>query len=128
MTETVQLLSQAAASACDSAAKVLLYAEVEDGAVSADLFFEQSSGAGVKFKFAPRELREAVYEYWGSGDEQVPSRAWATLKLVIANGKFQCAFEFPDDLKKNEELQDRRPRVVLSVFGNEKIDYSNPNG
>lgn len=45
----------------DDKAKILLYAEVEDGVISADLLFNLPDEQIVHFRFATAELRELIY-------------------------------------------------------------------
>lgn len=106
--------------------KLLVYAEVEDGVASADLFAEFDRANSVTFRFAPVMLREAIYAFWDSGDALVKPRSWATFKMVVEDSRFNLDFVYPADLADGEDLSDRRPRVVAEVFPGRAVDYSNP--
>lgn len=102
--------------------KILLYAEVAEGVISADLF-SQSSDEPVRFRFSPPELKALIYEWW----EGLPaSERWATMAFSIDGGRFTCSFGYPDVLLAEEHLEDRRPRAVQTHFGDTAVDYSSP--
>jgi hypothetical protein len=108
------------------AAKLLVYAEVEDGVSSADLFADLVGAGKVTFRFAPARLRQTIYEFWETGNAMVQSRSWATCNMVIEGSQFNLDLVYPADLAKDEDLSDRRPRVVEQVFPGKTVDYSNP--
>ncbi len=116
--------SELLSAAHDPVGKILLYAEVEDGVISADIFSQKDAGP-VRFRFAPQALKGLIYRFWQAAD---PSKGqWATMSYVIEDERFNLSFEYPDVLKPNEDLADRRPRVVLAHFGDARVDYSVPN-
>ena len=106
--------------------KLLVYAEVQDGVWSADLFGELPSSRKVVFRFAPSELGRLVYRYWESGDAMVAARSWATFQMVIEGSEFKVDFTYPADVVEDEDLSERRPRVVATVFPGKAVDYTNP--
>jgi hypothetical protein len=106
----------------DREGKLLLYSEVEDGVLSADLF-SGIEGKSVRYRFSPPALKDAIYSFWET--EDAPSR-WVTMALVVENGKFSVDFQYSDTLDASEELSDRRPRVVGAHFGDTPVDYSSP--
>jgi hypothetical protein len=106
--------------------KLLVYAEVEDGVWSADLFGEVPGVPKVVFRFAPSELGRLVHQYWEAGGESVKPRSWATFKMVVEGSQFKLDFTYPADLVKDEDLAERRPRVVEEVFPGKSVDYANP--
>jgi hypothetical protein len=108
--------------------KALLYAEVEDGVISADIFFQQANQNKVKFLFASEALRDCIYEFWSVGEGSIAPKSWATMVFVIENGGFSTDLTYPDQLNRNEDLTDRRPRVLAKHFAGREVDYSKPNG
>ena len=130
MTDFYQQIGQQALKvAGGSVQKLLVYAEAEDGVISADIFYQTSKDAVVCFRFAPESLRNLIYEFWESGAEKIKPRSWAALKFTVgANGKFAADITYPKQFKANEELSDRRPRVVAEVFPGAKVDYTKPKG
>lgn len=123
--DPMQRIGRAAlAAAHDAGGKVLLYAEAEDGVVSADIFYHRG-GEKVRFRFAPSSLKSVIYEFWEA--EIDPAKRWSTMSVVIDSGRFNTSFEYPESLVPGEELHDRRPRVVRAHFGDAPVDYSSPN-
>ena len=102
----------------------LLYAEVEDGVISADLFFQLNGKSAVQFRFAPSELRELVYSVWESGFANAMPRSWATMRLVVADGRVSVDLQYPDQIDPDEDVSDRRPQIVSNLFSGAAIDYS----
>ena len=89
MTDHYQLIGQEAVAVCSGpSSKLLLYAEVEDGAISADLFFQLPTEQIVRFRFAPEALRESIYKFWESGENSIAPHSWAAMRFVVLGGKF----------------------------------------
>jgi hypothetical protein len=106
----------------DSEGKLLLYSEVEDGMISADIF-SKLEGEPVRYRFSPTSLKEAIYSYWESEDA---SARWATMALVVEHGRFSIDLQYADSLEADEGLEERRPRIVRTHFGDASVDYSSP--
>ncbi|WP_374471194.1 hypothetical protein [Phenylobacterium sp.] len=122
--DPVQMIGQGTIEAAhDPDGKIVLYAEVEDGVISADIF-SRAQDKSVRFRFAPEPLRNLIYSYWEA--EHDLKRRWATMTMVIEAGRFNMDFEYPDALARDEALHERRPRVVRRHFGEEEVDYSSP--
>jgi hypothetical protein len=122
-----QQIGEAAFDQADGlAGKLLLYAEVGDGVVSADLFYVDGGG-GVRFKFCPTSVRSLVYSLWERWREQPENREWRAMCYVLDRGKISIDLTYPDEIDEDEELSDRRPRVVKQHFGGMKVDYSKPS-
>jgi hypothetical protein len=47
----------------DLAGRLLVYAEVEDGVISADIFYVNTASV-VRFRFCPEVIRELIYALW----------------------------------------------------------------
>jgi len=123
-----QRIGQAATTECASADKILLYSEVEDGVVSADLFFTFRGDELVRFRFGSLSLQDLIVELWENGDRELSPRSWLALKFTVVDGKFDAKFTYPDQIDSEEDLSERRPIVVESCFPGLKIDYSKPRG
>ena len=129
MTDHYQRIGQAAlAVSGERVSKLLVYSEVEDGVVSADIFYQLQGRSTVDFRFAPPAMRELIYEYWQAGDKEIAPRSWAALKFVVEGGSFSTSFSYPDQFDSNEDLAERRPRAVAEYFPGVAIDYSAPHG
>ncbi|MBS0364080.1 MAG: hypothetical protein JSR98_22120 [Proteobacteria bacterium] len=123
--EPLQIIGQETLRAAhDPTGKVLLYAEVEDGVISADIF-SRAASEKVRFRFGPQALKSLIYSYWEA--ENGPSGRWATMCMIIDGGRFKVSFEYPDALEPGEETHERRPKVIHAHFGDTPVDYSSPN-
>ncbi|RYF30232.1 MAG: hypothetical protein EOO23_05600 [Comamonadaceae bacterium] len=118
-----QIAALALNAAHTSEGRLLVYSEVDDGVVSADLF-SQLQGEPVRYRFSSNDLIAAIYRYWQS--EEVAKR-WATMALVIEGGRFTIDFQYAESIRADEALYERRPRVIRSYFGDAIVDYSSPN-
>jgi len=107
------------------AGKLLLYAEADDGVISADVFYLDQSGV-VRFRFGPKSLQERIYSFWKLWKEEPTNREWRTMSYVIENGKFKIDLSYPDQINADEDISERRPAIVKMHFGNLAVDYSKP--
>lgn len=103
---------------------LLLYAELKDGVISADIFFKPINSTSVQFRFAPQAIKEKIYEFWSSDQLNLPAQSWMAMEFVVRDGKFDAAFKYEADFLPGEDLHDRRPRVVAGIFPDIPIDYS----
>ncbi len=106
--------------------KLLIYAELEEGVISADMFYHEGIQKSVRFRFCPEEIRELIKELWKQWKNVKGNKEWRAMVFILENDKFSIEFIYPDQMSKDEELSDRRPRVVTDHFGTAKVDYSNP--
>jgi len=105
--------------------RLLLYAEVEDGVVSADLFY-RTSDKPVRFRYGPTQMVEVVYALWQTWKDTPGNSEWRVLSYAINNGTLSFELAYPDRLQPNEDISDRRPLAVKRVFGDSDVDYSRP--
>jgi len=106
--------------------RLLLYSEVELGVASADLFYVEEGSDLVRLRFAPSSLRRQVYALWEEWKTHTGNREWRAMSYVIDGGEFTIDLTYPDQLIPNEDLSDRRPRVVRKYFGDAGVNYSAP--
>jgi hypothetical protein len=129
MMDFYQRIGQAAIDVAEGAdSKLLLYSEVEDGVISADLFFQSLGDTVVRFRFAPKVLQDLIYAFWESGDQKIKPCSWRAMEFVISDGKFSVELMYPEQVSADEDLSDRRPGAIAKVFPGLKVDYSKPNG
>jgi hypothetical protein len=122
-----QEIGQAARALAEGlAGRLLVYAEIEDGVISADLFYATQSGV-VRFRFCPKALQTLLYTFWEQWKAQPGNREWRAMSYVIDGGKFSIDLTYPDQIDPGEDVSDRRPSVVRKYFGDMKVDYSKPN-
>lgn len=105
--------------------QLLLYAEVEDGVVSADLFY-RTSDHSVRFRYCPTQMVEAVYALWQAWKTIPGNREWRAMSYAANNGKFSMELLYPDQLILREDVSARRPLAVKRHFGDANVDYSRP--
>lgn len=107
------------------AGKLLVYAEIEDGVISADIFYVNQAGV-VRFRFSPKPMQELIYSFWKQWKELPGNRTWQTMSYVIDCGKFKIDLSYPDEINPAEDISERRLMVVKKYFSNAKVDYSKP--
>ncbi len=103
--------------------RLLLWAEVAQGAHSVYLYYEDGTGR-VRQKFAPFELGETVYDFWIAWKAQPQQREWRVMEYIINNGKFSIDFVYPDQLGPDEDEHDLVEPAIERIFGKIAIDYS----
>jgi hypothetical protein len=123
-----QIAATALSEVGTSEGKVLLYAEVEDGVISADLFHQRNAASPVLFRFASEHLRELAYRSWVAGAQHVVPQAWQCASLSLSGGSFSLELVYPNQLAPCEDLSDRRPRAVAAHFPGARVDYSAAHG
>ena len=106
------------------AGRLLVYAEVEDGVISAGVFYANRAGV-VRFRFAPKPLQDHIYSLWERWKERPGNREWRAMSYAIDGGKFSIDLTYPDQIG-GEDIADRRPLVVKKHFGSLNVDYSKP--
>jgi hypothetical protein len=110
----------------DLAGKLLVYAEVEDRVISADLLYTNRSG-DVRLVLGPGPLDHLVYELWQRWKEQPGNEEWRLMSYVVADdGKLSIDLTYPDDVDEEEYILDRRPRAVKKYFGDVKVIQPDP--
>jgi hypothetical protein len=103
----------------------LLYAEVEDGVISASVFFTAAPNL-LAFRYASDSLEDLVYEFWEKGQDGVLPRSWSAIEYQLSGKKLDVGFAYSDQFYKNEGQHDRRPRVVARRYPGFAVDFSNP--
>jgi hypothetical protein len=107
----------------DLAGKLLVYAEAQDGVISADLAHASRQTGGVRIHVGPASLKRTVYDFWDLWRQNPQNREWRVMCYVIENGRFSIDLTYPDDLDPDEYLSDRRPRAIRKHFGAAEVDY-----
>lgn len=105
--------------------KLLVYAEAEDGVISAGIFHADRSGA-IIFKFGPDALLDEIHSFWEdwrAGDERPE---WRAMAYVVEDGKLRINLRYPDQIDADESPIARRTAVVRQHFGDGPVDYSRP--
>jgi hypothetical protein len=131
MSSTIEQMYQeigqvAAGSVEGSVGKLLVYSEVEQGAISSDIFYVNQADDVVRLRFSPKPLTMLVYSFWERWKEQPGNHEWRAMAYVIDGGKFSIDLTYPDQIDPGEDITTRRPSVVRKHFGNRKVDYSKP--
>ena len=120
------IAEEALASAQNIDGRLLVYSEIEDGVVSADLFYVQSSDSKIRFRFGSSQIKDLIVSFWEAWRGTPGNREWRVMTFVIEGGAFNIDFNYPDQIDEDEDLSDRRPRVIKRYFGDSLVDYSNP--
>lgn len=126
--DTLQNIGSLLLEACPpNTVKSLLYAELDDGVVSPSLFFQNKTGE-VHFRFASEALTDVLYELWENGFNLIKPRSWTAIEYIVDDGTLKIDLTYKDQFLDNEDLPERRPRVVSKHFGSVDVNYKNPNG
>lgn len=102
-----------------------MYAEVEEGAVSADLFYIQSVNEPIRFRFCSPNMKNLIVALWEKWQSIPGNRDWRVMCFLIDGGRFNIDLTYPDQIDKDEDLSDRRPLAVQKYFGDIPVDCSN---
>lgn len=109
----------------DIAGTILVYSEVEDGVISADVFYITPLNV-VRLRFGTASLQDLIYSFWEQWKKSMEGGAWSVMCYLIEDGKFRIDLSYPDQINPNESIIERRPRALVKYFGSRKVDYSNP--
>jgi len=131
MNATIEALYQrigqeALAAANDCAGKLMVYAEVQDGVVAADMVYSRASSDSLRFRFCRSPIKDTVYALWQRWREQPGNTAWWGMSFVMDNGRFKIHFTYPDQIDENQDVGDRRSVAIRQYFGDSEVDYSAP--
>jgi hypothetical protein len=123
-----QQIGQAAMAmaADDLAGKLLVYAEVQDGAISADVAYASRQTGGVRLRLGSADLKRLVYEFWELWREQPQNREWRVMCYGIDGGRFNIDLTYPGDLNAAEGQSERRPEAIRKYFGTTRVEYIRP--
>ena len=110
----------------DRDGRVLVYAEVEDRVVSADILYKNRRG-DVGLVLGPHPFKQLVYELWQQWKAQPSNEEWRVMSYVVdQDGKLTIDLIYPDDVDSEEIVTDRRPRAVKKYFGDVKVIQPDP--
>jgi hypothetical protein len=115
----------AVATVGEAGEKILIFAEVEDGLVSSDLFYGAGEG-DVRFLLCPPTLEALIQLLWDEWRDVPGNREWQEMAYGVADGGFTIDLAYPDEIEEDEDFSDRRPRAIAKHFGVVAVDYSNP--
>lgn len=105
--------------------RLLVYAEAQEGVISADLFYVNEIGI-VKFRFCSEALRALIYSFWERWREELGNSQWRTMAYVVDDGKIHIDLLYPDQVDTKQGLPHRRPGAIKKYFGEMKGDYYYP--
>lgn len=131
MTKAIEQLYQdigreAVAWAEERTGKLLIYAEVEDGVISADMFYFTKPKGRVRYRRCAESTQDLIYKLWERWQKVRGNKEWRVMEYVIDGDDFTLDLTYPDQIDEREDLSDRRPRSVKKHFGEVKVDFSNP--
>jgi hypothetical protein len=101
--------------------KIMLYSELEDGAIDCGLFFRE--GSRVVYRDCPYELSMTIYRFWQDWRQRAGNVEWRVFVYTIENNRFDIDLVYPDQLDPKEWIDDRRPRAIIEHFDNLPVDY-----
>lgn len=118
---------EALSSVDDLNGRLLIYAEVEDGAQSDGILYEKGPKSTPTFKFCSDQLNALIYSLWEQWRRDPKNKEWKGMAYFIENGDLTLDFTYPDQMRSDEDMPERRPRVFQKYFGDVEIDYSDPD-
>lgn len=97
-----------------------LYAEAERGTVSAAIFKDE--GKSVRYYSPTQELFGLILEAWEleTRDERFK---WAVLEYEVGGTEFHVELTYPEQLKSNEDIVDRRRAALKKRYGDKPVIY-----
>lgn len=97
-----------------------IYAEVDDGVVDAGVFKEE--GGIVRYFDPTDELFELIRNAWEleTRDERFK---WAVLEYEVRRTEFHVELTYPEQLKPNEDIVDRRRAALKKRYGDKPVVY-----
>jgi hypothetical protein len=119
----------------DLAGRLLVYAEVEDRVISADVLYKNREG-DVRLVLGPSPLDDLVYELWQRWKAESGYKEWRVMSYIVddvdvdnvdKNAKMTIDLTYPEDVDVEEDI-DLRERAVKKYFGDVKIIYPDPFG
>lgn len=120
--DCLQALGQAIADEIDDDPDgAFLYAEVVPGMVYEMLFLEK--GDRVESIDTSNTLSEAIFDAWYASDT---GKVWATISFSIVGNTFNASFQYPDELSKEDDPEDRSRRILKARYGDKPIKYPPP--
>jgi hypothetical protein len=103
---------------------IALYAEGEDGVMSANVFYAVPGAKKIVYRFGSRQLTDLLFqlwEKWGSVPGQEP---WRALLYTVKGHKFDIKLTYAEDFDEEQEEVERRLIAVQAVLGKYPVDYS----
>lgn len=126
LVDAIQQIGDLAIDVCDpNYGKILVYSEIQDGVISADVFFISANHSEVQYRFSSDELSDVIYDFWENGNEELKARSWRAMSYLVQNGKFEIQLIYADQSDEGEDQGERRERIVAKHFPGLSIDYSN---
>lgn len=110
----------------DYSGRMLVYAELDDGVISATLLYENGTPGEATFKFCPSDLQEIIISFWESWNDVAGNKIWKSMVYLIESDDFSIDLIYPDQIDPNETAMDRRTRIFKTYFPSSRIDYSDP--
>jgi len=65
-------------------------------------------------------------QLWQEWQKLQGNKEWRVLCYVNDNGNFNIDLLYPDQVKNDEDVSDRRSLAAIKYFGNAKVNYSEP--
>jgi hypothetical protein len=104
--------------------RIALYAEGEDGVMSADVFYLPRGGAKLVYRFGGETLMELLFELWEKWAAIPVQQPWRALLYTVKDKKFDIKLTYQDDFDDSQAEAKRRLSAVPTVLGNYPPDYS----
>jgi hypothetical protein len=97
-----------------------LYAELSGGSVAAGVFHDD--GKAIRYFDPTRPLNELLIEAWESENTD-ESKRFAVVEYAVVGGRFKVEFQYPEEMKRGEFIDDRRERALVKRYGDRQVIY-----
>ncbi len=99
---------------------MLIYGEVEEGAVFAAVYKNESEV--VRYYDQTSDLADLLIEAWETGSS-APGMRWSAITYEVNGRAFHVDLTYPEQLKPGEDASDRRQAALKKRYGNKAIVY-----
>lgn len=97
----------------------LLYARLASNMVAPSIF--KSRGNSIVYRDPDLDrLGDALLNLW---DAEEPLNRWAEIEYVVSGDTFEVAYTYAEEINPEEDLFERRDRIVKRHFGDKPIVY-----
>lgn len=103
---------------------IVLYAEVEDGVLSANVFYAVPGADKIIYRVGTGALEDLVYELWEKWGSLPGQEPWRALLYTAHGGKFRIEMTYADQFDEKLGEAERRLRAIQPVLGKREVDYS----
>lgn len=104
--------------------RMVLYAEGEDGVMSADVYYVVPQGKELIYLFGGDTLTSLLFELWERWSAVPGQEPWRALLYSVRDRKFEIKLTYAGDFEANRDAEERRLAAVRPILGPYPANYS----